>query len=118
MARCIITRDQSHSPLISYREAHPKIPALIHYVVADPVVSDAHTLPPAASFRCFLWVPATKALKSSGLGAGEGEAVVEVVVVNHPSPASPSGIKWEKAKCLNELVLNSSKCKEVDRFLL
>ncbi|CAN0102837.1 unnamed protein product [Ectocarpus sp. 6 AP-2014] len=57
-----------------------------------------------------------EAVKASGLNAaGKGE--VEVVVVNHPSPASPTGVKWEKATCLNELVLNSSKSKEIDRFL-
>eukprot|EP00752_Nemacystus_decipiens_P002395 g2260.t1 len=53
-----------------------------------------------------------EAVKASGLGAGEGETEVEVVVVNHPSPASPTGVKWEKAACLNELVLTSSKSKE------
>lgn len=58
-----------------------------------------------------------KAVEASGLGAGEGEERVEVVVVNHPSPASPTGVKWERAVCLNELVLNSSKSKEIDRFI-
>lgn len=60
-------------------------------------------------------------MQASGLGAGEGGEGgrgVDVVVVNHPSPASPSGVRWEKASCLNELVLKSSKSKEIDRFLL
>lgn len=52
------------------------------------------------------------------MGAGEGGSGVEVVVVNHPSPASPTGVRWEKAACLNELVLKSSSCKEIDRFLV
>lgn len=51
------------------------------------------------------------------MGAGEGEERVEVVVVNHPSPASPTGVKWEKAVCLNELVLNSSERTEIGRFI-
>ncbi|CAM9828554.1 unnamed protein product [Ectocarpus fasciculatus] len=59
-----------------------------------------------------------EAVKASGLdAAGKGGDAVEVVVVNHPSPASPTGVRWEKAACLNELVLNSSKSKEIDRFL-
>lgn len=57
-------------------------------------------------------------MRASGYGTGEAEKRVEVVVVNHPSPASPSGIKWAKATCLNELVLKSSSCKEIDRFLV
>ena len=57
-------------------------------------------------------------MKASGLGAGDGEREVDVVVVNHPSPASPTGVRWEKAACLNELVLKSSKSKEIDQFLL
>lgn len=59
-----------------------------------------------------------QAVRASGYGTGEAEKRVEVVVVNHPSPASPSGIKWGKATCLNELVLKSSACKEIDRFLV
>ena len=52
-----------------------------------------------------------------GLGPRGGDVEVEVVVVNHPSPASPSGVKWERAAGMDELVLGSSKCKEIDRFL-
>ncbi|CAN0135073.1 unnamed protein product [Laminaria digitata] len=59
-----------------------------------------------------------EAVKASGLGAGEGETPVDVVVVNHPSPASPTGIRWQKATCLDELVLKSSARKEIDRFLV
>eukprot|EP00903_Cladosiphon_okamuranus_P014953 g13841.t1 len=59
-----------------------------------------------------------EAVKASGLGAGDGESVVEVVVVNHPSPASPTGVRWEKATCLDELVLKTSKSKEIDRFIV
>lgn len=56
-----------------------------------------------------------QALEKSGLN--DVDRNVEVVVVNHPSPASPTGIKWQKATHLNELVLASSKGKEIDRFL-
>lgn len=59
-----------------------------------------------------------QAVKASGLGAGEGENPVDVVVVNHPSPASPSGIKWQRATSLDELVLKSSAKTEIDRFLV
>ena len=52
------------------------------------------------------------------MGVGGGKSEVEVVVVNHPSPASPTGVRWEKAECLNELVLSSSKSKEIDQLLL
>lgn len=60
----------------------------------------------------------SQAVRAAGLGAGEGEREVEVVVVNHPSPASPTGVRWKGAACLNELVLKSSKSKEIDQFLL
>lgn len=59
-----------------------------------------------------------QAVNASGISAEEDGIVgVNVVVVNHPSPASPSGVKWTKATSMNELVLPSSKCKEIDRFL-
>lgn len=58
-----------------------------------------------------------QAVKVSGIGSGPGETAVDVVVVNHPSPASPTGSKWEKASCMDELVLKSSASKEIDRFL-
>lgn len=66
---------------------------------------------------CFVRVQAVKASGLNAAGKDEVKGEVEVVVVNHPSPASPTGVKWEKATCLNELVLNSSKSKDIDRFL-
>ncbi|CAM9732751.1 unnamed protein product [Choristocarpus tenellus] len=54
-----------------------------------------------------------KAVEELGTSVG----TLQVVTVNHPSPASPSGSRWIEATCLNDLVLASSKAKEIDAFL-
>lgn len=59
-----------------------------------------------------------QALKAPGMETVSDDVGVHVVVVNHPSPASPTGAKWERATCMDELVLNSSANKEIDRFLV
>lgn len=83
-------------------------------VVSDQFVVDLVVVFVSLSFVVEI---AMQALKASRLGEGPGEKKVEVVIVNHPSPASPSGIKWEKATCMDELILASSLGKEIDRFL-